>query len=94
MEWIITIVLFVVGLIILVVALSKDESAAAGAILGIILICGGGVGIIVIDDKNNPRPTSIDVYRGRTTLEITYKDSVAIDTAVVWKDEFKPKKND
>lgn len=27
----------------------------------------------------------IDVYRGKTTLEITYKDSVAIDTVVVWK---------
>lgn len=27
----------------------------------------------------------IDVYRGNTTLEITYRDSVAIDTVVVWK---------
>lgn len=27
----------------------------------------------------------IDVYRGNTTLEITYRDSVAIDSVVVWK---------
>ena len=27
----------------------------------------------------------IDVYRGKTTLEITYRDSVAIDTTVVYK---------
>lgn len=27
----------------------------------------------------------IDVYRGNTTLEITYKDGVAIDSVVVWK---------
>ena len=27
----------------------------------------------------------IDVYRGNTTLEITYRDSVAIDSTVVWK---------
>lgn len=27
----------------------------------------------------------IDVYRDKTTLEITYKDSVAIDSVVVWK---------
>lgn len=27
----------------------------------------------------------IDVYRGDTTLEITYKDSIAIDSTVVWK---------
>jgi hypothetical protein len=32
-------------------------------------------------------PTAMDVYRGRTTLEITYKDSVAIDSVVVFKDK-------
>ena len=30
-------------------------------------------------------PTPIDVYRGKTTLEITYRDSVAIDSTVVYK---------
>ena len=30
-------------------------------------------------------PQAIDVYRGRTTLEITYKDSVTIDSVVVFK---------
>ena len=30
-------------------------------------------------------PTAIDVYRGKTTLEITYRDSVAIDSTVVYK---------
>ena len=29
--------------------------------------------------------TSLDVYRGKTTLEITYRDSVAIDSTVVYK---------
>lgn len=32
-------------------------------------------------------PTALDVYRGRTTLQITYKDSIPIDTVVVFKDE-------
>lgn len=27
----------------------------------------------------------IDVYRGKTTLEITYKDNVPIDSTVVYK---------
>lgn len=31
-------------------------------------------------------PTALDVYRGKTTLEITYKDGVAVDTVVVFKD--------
>lgn len=32
------------------------------------------------------RPEAIDVYRGNTTLEITYRDSVPIDSVVVFKD--------
>ena len=31
----------------------------------------------------------IDVYRGKTTLEITYRDSVAVDSVVVWKEGMK-----
>ena len=31
------------------------------------------------------KPQAIDVYRGKTTLEITYKDEVPIDSVVVWK---------
>ena len=31
------------------------------------------------------KPTAIDVYRGQTTLEITYKDKVPVDSTVVWK---------
>jgi hypothetical protein len=30
-------------------------------------------------------PRSIDVYRGKTTLQITYQDSIPIDTVVVFK---------
>jgi len=34
-------------------------------------------------------PSAIDVYQGKTTLEITYKDGVAIDSVVVFKNEKK-----
>ena len=30
-------------------------------------------------------PTALDVYKGKTTLEITYRDSVAVDSVVVFK---------
>lgn len=30
-------------------------------------------------------PSALDVYRGKTTLEITYRDSVAVDSTVVYK---------
>ena len=35
--------------------------------------------------KIDATPTALDVYRGKTTLEITYRDSVAIDSTVVYK---------
>ena len=36
-----------------------------------------------------PLPTALDVYNGKTTLEITYRDSVAVDSVVVFKEETK-----
>lgn len=31
------------------------------------------------------QPTAMDAYQGKTTLEITYKDGVPVDSVVVWK---------
>lgn len=39
----------------------------------------------VIITKSEPSPNAMDVYCGRTTLEITYRDSVAIDSVVVFR---------
>jgi hypothetical protein len=39
--------------------------------------------IIVYTYENEIKP--IDVYRGNTTLEITYRDNIIIDSIVVWK---------
>lgn len=44
------------------------------------------VGIVSISSKN---PTALDVYQGKTTLEITYRDSVPVDSVVVLKEKFK-----
>jgi purine-cytosine permease-like protein len=33
------------------------------------------------------KPTAMDVYQGKTTLEIPYKDGVPIDSVVVFKDK-------
>ena len=38
---------------------------------------------------NLSKPTAMDVYRGRTTLEITYRDGIPIDSVVVFKDKWK-----
>lgn len=39
--------------------------------------------------KQFDAPKAIDVYQGKTTLEISYRDSVAVDSVVVFKQEFK-----
>ena len=39
--------------------------------------------------KNTTTPTAMDVYQGKTTLEITYRDSISVDSVVVFKEEFK-----
>lgn len=38
---------------------------------------------------NRDTPTAINVYQGKTTLEITYRDSIPVDSVVVWKPKFK-----
>lgn len=82
-EWFIIIACGVISIILIFFALSKDEDATGATILGTILgmICTMGI-ISVMED---PKPQPIDVYRGKTTLQITYQDSVAIDSTVVWK---------
>ena len=52
-----------------------------------VLCVAGGIllGISIGRTKYEGVPTAIDVYRGKTTLEITYKDSIAIDSVVVFK---------
>ena len=42
-------------------------------------------GVIYTCNDFDKRPKALDVYRGKTTLEITYRDSVAVDTVVVYK---------
>ena len=45
-----------------------------------------GVGALCINEGLRiTTPQAIDVYRGKTTLEITYKDSIPVDTVVVFK---------
>ena len=54
-----------------------------GLLLGVVLTFISCLISFVIVDSQGIEP--IDVYRGNTTLEITYRDSVAIDSVVVYK---------
>ena len=80
--------LIMLCLILIVVAVVTDSHtlgryAAKGFLISFIGSVVTGV-IIGVCTPNN-EPTALDVYRGKTTLEITYRDSVAIDSTVVYK---------
>ena len=59
-----------------------------GFIIGC-FVMGGILGILIHNWLISDEPTALDVYQGKTTLEITYRDSVPVDSVVVFKDEFK-----
>lgn len=50
----------------------------------VLFVCCGG---IISEINNYNKPMAIDVYQGKTTLQITYQDSIPIDTAVVFKNK-------
>jgi hypothetical protein len=58
-----------------------------GIYFGTILACIGSVLIVAIRYERDP--SAMDVYQGKTTLEITYKDGIPIDSVVVFKDKEK-----
>lgn len=76
---------FIIGLFlisvgsVLIFAVSEKRRLEL-AFIGI-MSCIVGMACLV---HNNPQ--AIDVYRGKTTLEITYKDSIPVDSFVVFKE--------
>ena len=72
-----------VGIIVFFVLLDNDS--AEYLLWGGICIMSLVASLYVIVESIAPTPTAIDVYRGKTTLEITYRDSVAVDSVVVYK---------
>lgn len=80
---IIGIFLIIIGLVAIAIIMCDDEAdstVAFGGFWSALLFIGGIICICVYNE-----PTAIDVYRGKTTLQITYKNNVPIDTTVVYK---------
>ena len=88
---ILSLVLLIVGILLIITGMFMLEERTTiivpvVATLGLALIL---ISIIIgIAEKSDSNvPTALDVYRGNTTLEITYRDSVAIDSVVVFKNK-------
>lgn len=91
--YIILIILTISSIILGVYNITDDDTNIRQKIGGCILIFSSGILITIICDFIFPKPSAIDVYRNKTTLEITetVRDSVVIDrdSVVVWKKEIK-----
>ena len=65
--------------------LFRDKDTIAVICFTLVLVIWIGTSSYMFDCDTKDEPTALDVYRGKTTLEITYRDSVAIDSVVIYK---------
>ena len=84
------IILITVGLIMLIIGIICLFADKHGwdfffGVAGAYVLSGG----IMTAFQESHEPTAMDVYKGKTTLEITYKDGVPVDSVVVFKDKEK-----
>ena len=82
-------ILITVGLIMLIIGLICLFMGANGwafffGVVGAYILSGG-----IMMGQESCKPTAMDVYQGKTTLEITYKDGVPVDSIVVFKNKEK-----
>ena len=78
-------ILFVLGITGIIIAFDDEcDDRRFGIVISLCLfiVCIFILVQIIIQEQT---PTAMDVYQGKTTLEITYKDGVPVDSVVVWK---------
>lgn len=90
MEWIVYLGIIGAFVILFGIAFELYDSSngnwLGGYILAFILFILISIIAYNVDNANN-KLTGIDVNRGNITLEITYRDSIPIDTIVVYKNK-------
>lgn len=78
MNWIILI--FLLAIIAGIILRLMDETSILDVIIIIIGTISLFFGLFIVGT-----PTAMDVYQGKTTLEITYRDGIPVDSVVVFK---------
>ena len=85
---IILLIAMAICFLIMVIAFKCDFPVLGiGSLITYIFLCIVTIAVGATTETKEPNhiPTTLDVHRGKTTLEITYRDSVAIDSTVVYK---------
>ena len=67
-------------IVLLIMSEQTDGLTILGSVYSMFLIIGGAG--CIYDCKH---PSAIDVYIGKTTLQVTYKGNIPIDTIVIYK---------
>ena len=82
---IISIILLILGEILIIVGITVDFENDENEYYT--FCCGVGIlfSVFIMGITYSLSIHPIDVYRGKTTLEITYKDNIPIDSVVVYK---------
>lgn len=80
--------LAIFGFIVTTVIEMNEEQSKGFSFFG--WLCGGfcilGLCMSVVEHDKANKPSAMDVYQGKTTLEYTVVDGVIKDSTVVWKD--------
>lgn len=61
---------------------SYSNGAGNGILIGMFLVLSV---VVIISTLAEPTPTALDVYRNKTELEITYKNTTPVDSTVIWR---------
>ena len=85
MELFIILVLTIIDLILFLIIVLGVENEELGAKFLLCASISYPLLVLFLLISYTYKPRAIDVYEGKTTLEITYKDKVPIDSTVVWK---------
>ena len=78
---ILTLVFGILTIVTVTLREGYDKEGMSAATMVCAILCGAFFVMTLVESN----PTALDVYRGKTTLEITYRDSVAVDSIVVYK---------
>lgn len=77
------IIIVVSSLVTFIESGSIEDKQFMRIIMITITVCSIIAMFLIFTHLSKPKP--IDVYRGNTALEITYKDNVPVDSVVIWK---------
>lgn len=80
------IILVILGFIFFVISflINEEDKDVTIGIMAISCLC-FSIGLMCFMLVN--KPSALDVYQGKTTLEITYRDGVPVDSVVIFKNK-------